>query len=96
MICAIGVALSVLIIETPIFTTRLQQVLDDEGYRLLQTGLIASPNMGQVIPGSGGIRKLRLVGQWPRQTRRGADHLPLVPGLRSAADVVRFLEERAG
>jgi hypothetical protein len=54
-----------LIVETSIFTKRLRHVLDDEQYRLLQTALIASPDLGQVIPGGGGIRKLR----WPGSGR---------------------------
>ena len=58
---AIGVVLLVLIVETPIFTKRVRQALDEEQYRLLQTALIASPGIGKVIPGSGGIRKLRWV-----------------------------------
>jgi hypothetical protein len=49
----------VLIVETPIFTKRVRQALDEEQYRLLQTALVASPGNGKVIPGGGGIRKLR-------------------------------------
>ena len=48
-----------IIIETPIFTRRLKTILNDEQYRELQSALIASPDRGKVIPGSGGIRKLR-------------------------------------
>ena len=48
-----------LIVETPIFTKRVRQALDEEQYRLLQTALVASPGIGTVIPRSGGIRKLR-------------------------------------
>ena len=33
--------------------------LDDEGYSELQTVLMERPDVGNVIPGSGGIRKLR-------------------------------------
>ncbi len=47
------------IIETPIFTRRLKTILDDEQYRELQNELITRPDVGNVIPGSGGIRKLR-------------------------------------
>jgi len=48
-----------LIIETPLFTRRIQAILSDEEYRLLQTHLINKPDVGKVIPGSGGLRKLR-------------------------------------
>ena len=47
------------IIETPIFTRRVQEILSDEQYRLLQTYLINRPDSGKIIPGSGGLRKLR-------------------------------------
>jgi mRNA-degrading endonuclease RelE of RelBE toxin-antitoxin system len=47
------------IIETPIFTRRLKTILDDDQYRELQNELITRPDVGKVIPGSGGIRKLR-------------------------------------
>ena len=47
------------IIETPIFTRRIQVMLSDEEYRLLQSDLVNRPDVGKVIPGSGGMRKLR-------------------------------------
>jgi hypothetical protein len=48
-----------LIIETPIFTRRIQAILSDEEYRLLQIHLVNKPDVGKVILGSGGLRKLR-------------------------------------
>jgi len=50
------------IIETPIFTRRIQAILSDEEYRLLQIQLINKPDCGKVIRGSGGLRKLRWSG----------------------------------
>ncbi len=47
------------IIETPIFTRRIQAVLSDEEYRLMQIQLINKPDSGKVIRGSGGLRKFR-------------------------------------
>jgi len=47
------------IIETPIFTRRIQTILSDEEYRLLQVHLVNKPDSGKVIRGSGGLRKLR-------------------------------------
>ena len=47
------------IIETPIFTKRIQGIFTDDEYRNLQIDLIARPNAGAIIPGSGGLRKLR-------------------------------------
>lgn len=48
-----------LFIETAIFTRRLLQILSDEEYHLLQQELAARPEAGKVIPGSGGLRKIR-------------------------------------
>jgi len=47
------------IIETPIFTRRIQSILSDEEYRFLQIHLVNKPDVGKVIRGSGGLRKLR-------------------------------------
>jgi mRNA-degrading endonuclease RelE of RelBE toxin-antitoxin system len=46
-------------IETKIFTRLVQDYLTDDEYRELQTMLIEQPEAGDVIPGSGGVRKLR-------------------------------------
>lgn len=47
------------IVETPIFTKRIQGILDEESYRLLQVHLLHRPDAGNIIRGSGGIRKIR-------------------------------------
>jgi hypothetical protein len=46
-------------IETKLFTRLVQECLTDDEYRELQALLIERPNAGEVIPGSGGVRKLR-------------------------------------
>ena len=46
------------IVETSVFTRQVQKILTDEEYRALQMALIARPDMGKVIRGSGGIRKV--------------------------------------
>ncbi|NCP15930.1 type II toxin-antitoxin system RelE/ParE family toxin [bacterium] len=48
-----------IIIETSIFTRRIQALLSDEEYRLLQRTLVLRPDAGDLIPGSGGLRKIR-------------------------------------
>ncbi|HEY3307202.1 MAG TPA: type II toxin-antitoxin system RelE/ParE family toxin [Desulfuromonadaceae bacterium] len=48
------------IIETPIFTKQLLSTLSDEEYRLFQATLLERPDTGKVIPGGGGLRKVRL------------------------------------
>jgi hypothetical protein len=46
-------------VETPVFTRGLQNLLEDEEYRALQLALLFRPEQGLIIPGSGGLRKLR-------------------------------------
>ena len=41
------------------FTRRVQTLLDDNEYRLLQAALVQNPDAGWLIPGSGGLRKVR-------------------------------------
>jgi mRNA-degrading endonuclease RelE of RelBE toxin-antitoxin system len=45
--------------ETSIFTRRINDLLSDEDYAQLQEYLRENPDAGVVVPGSGGIRKLR-------------------------------------
>lgn len=47
------------IVETKIFTRKIRGLLDDETYRALQLHLLRRPASGSVIPGGGGLRKLR-------------------------------------
>ena len=46
-------------IETRLFTRLVQEYFSDEEYRRLQPELVKNPEAGPVIPGSGGVRKLR-------------------------------------
>ena len=47
------------IIETSVFTRQIQQLLTEDEYRQLQMALVIRPDSGALIPGSGGLRKLR-------------------------------------
>ena len=47
------------IAETKSFTARIGDLLDDNDYCALQLELVQRPTAGSVIPGSGGLRKLR-------------------------------------
>lgn len=47
------------IIETPIFTRIITDIMSDEEYCGLQEALVKRPDMGAIIKGSGGLRKLR-------------------------------------
>jgi mRNA-degrading endonuclease RelE of RelBE toxin-antitoxin system len=46
-------------VETPVFTKAVTSLLDDDRYRSLQFALVLRPEQGNVIRGSGGLRKLR-------------------------------------
>jgi hypothetical protein len=61
----------VIFLETPVFTRQIKDLIDDEEYRLLQARLIANPDAGDLIPRSGGLRKIR-VGVAGRGKRGGA------------------------
>lgn len=47
------------IIETPVFTKLITELMSDEDYRELQLTLVARPDLGVLIRNSGGLRKLR-------------------------------------
>ena len=46
-------------IESRLFTRLVQEYLPDQEYSELQRSLMGNPEAGDVVPGSGGIRKLR-------------------------------------
>jgi len=56
-----GVLFDTEFIEAPAFTRYLASYLNDDGYKELQTKLGAIPDLGDLMPGTGGFRKLR----WP-------------------------------
>ena len=69
-------------IETKRFSRLVLEYLTDTEYAELQAALIANPDAGDLIPGSGGVRKLR----W-----RGAGR-----GKRGGLRVVYFAKTRQG
>jgi mRNA-degrading endonuclease RelE of RelBE toxin-antitoxin system len=56
-------------IETQLFTRLVKQYLSDEQYSQLQQALIDNPELGPVIAGTGGVRKLRWAA--PGRGKRG-------------------------
>ena len=47
------------ILETTVFTKQVVKLLTDEEYQQLQLELIRRPDVGVVMPGSSGLRKVR-------------------------------------
>src|SRR2546421_467463 len=58
-------------IETPPFTKYLSEYLDDDAYRRLQNELAGNPDYGDLIPATGGFRKLRWADQRRGKGRKG-------------------------
>jgi hypothetical protein len=69
-------------IETKLFTRLVQEYLSDDDYSKLQQALLSNPEAGAIIPGSGGVRKLR----WGVAGR----------GKRGGIRVIYFLRTRQG
>ena len=74
-------------IETASFTKILEQYLDDDEYSRLQNHLNDHPESGVIVPGSGGVRKLRWRGEG--QGKRGG--LRLIYYLRLARGEIWML-----
>jgi len=58
-------------IEAPAFTRNLGDYLDEERYRALQNELAGNPDAGDLIPGTGGFRKIRWADLRRGKGRRG-------------------------
>ena len=51
--------MNLVFVETPDFARQRERYLDDQGFLRLQTALLRAPGAGTVVPGTGGLRKLR-------------------------------------
>ena len=69
-------------VETKLFTKLVQEYLSDDEYVELQSALIQQPEAGDIISGSGGVRKLR----WKGSGR----------GKRGGLRVIYYLRSREG
>ena len=74
-------------IETPYFTRILDQYLDDDEYSSLQAHLNSKPEVGVVVPGSGGVRKLR----WRAEGRGKRGGLRIVYFVRLSREEIWML-----
>jgi hypothetical protein len=58
-------------VEAPAFTRYSSRYLDDDGYRKVQEQLAANPAAGDLMPGTGGFRKMRWTDARRGKGRRG-------------------------
>ena len=61
------------ILETTIFTKQIDSMLSEEAYRALQNALVERPSCGDIIQGSGGVRKIRW--GWGNRGKRGGTRI---------------------
>ena len=57
--------------EAPAFTRHLSDYLNDNEYREMQAQLAAGPELGDLMPGTGGFRKMRWADARRGKGRRG-------------------------
>ncbi|MFZ0816730.1 MAG: hypothetical protein WAM78_14490 [Candidatus Sulfotelmatobacter sp.] len=57
--------------EAPAFTRYLKDYLDDDSYKELQAKLGVNPDLGDLMPGTGGFRKMRWADARRGKGRRG-------------------------
>lgn len=58
-------------VELPAFARYRQDYLDDDGFRGLQATLLSNPETGNVIEGTGGLRKMRFPDSRRHKGKRG-------------------------
>jgi len=76
-----------IIIETTMFTRSIGQLMHDDQYRELQEWLIENPEIGDLIRGSGGLRKIR----WKLTGRGKRGGVRVIYYWAVSADQIRML-----
>jgi mRNA-degrading endonuclease RelE of RelBE toxin-antitoxin system len=74
-------------VEAPLFTKLVGEYLTDGEYAALQQALSRNPELGDVIPGSGGVRKVR----WGTRARGKRGGVRVIYFVRSEAGVIWML-----
>jgi mRNA-degrading endonuclease RelE of RelBE toxin-antitoxin system len=76
-----------LFIETPVFTRQVLELLSDEEYAEFQQFLMENPDAGDVIEGTGGLRKVR----WKQGGKGKRGGVRVIYYFVDAADQLRML-----
>ena len=74
-------------VETPLFTRLVYDYLSDDEYVVLQQALVENPEAGELIPASGGVRKLR----WALKGRGKRGSLRVIYYVRTRQGIVWML-----
>ena len=75
-------------IETPTFTRLVLELLEDEDYGKLQATLANRPDMGRIIIGSSGVRKMR----WAGRGRGKRGGLRVIYYWHATPEIIIFLD----
>jgi hypothetical protein len=76
-----------LIVETTVFTRLITELMSDEEYARFQEALINRPDMGDLIPGGGGLRKVR----WRLENRGKSGGVRIIYYWMTRDDQLRML-----
>lgn len=74
-------------IETSLFTRLLPEYLHDDDYRALQAALLELPDAGDIVRGSGGVRKFR----WAIGNRGKSGGIRVIYYWKKSADEIWML-----
>jgi len=74
-------------IETTVFTRQILDLLTDDSYKSLQAALMLHPEIGDLIPGGGGIRKIR----WANDHHGKRGGIRVIYFYKSQANQIYFL-----
>jgi mRNA-degrading endonuclease RelE of RelBE toxin-antitoxin system len=75
------------LVESPVFTRQVQELLTDDEYRELQWHLAIHPDAGALIQGTGGLRKVR----WSAGRRGKRGGVRVIYFYAAAAEQLRVL-----
>lgn len=75
------------IVETAIFTRQIKALMSDDEYKALQEALIYRPEMGVVIQGTSGLRKVR----WKQEGRGKSGGIRAIYYWMTAKDQIYML-----